>query len=331
MILLEEKNKGLLILSLSISIFIIVHLLYINLPPCSVHVWRQCNTLAVAQNFYDESFNILEPRVDRRFEGDGITGTAFPLYEWIVAMIYKITGVHYWVHRSFSLVLSIIAIVFSYCFLSNISTNKTLCAISSSLLLWCPELFYHSINAIPDIMALCTGFISLYLITKPSKGKLSIFTSYFFLMISGLIKVQYLMIGVFHIIELINNFRNNRKWNEVILYRFLPGIFSLVIVLGWYKYSVGLIEKSNLRDFGIEIRSADTINDAIHTLKKNIVSDFPELVLGFANFILVIIGLIIGLKKRNANYYFSFLFLAGLYLTYHILELRQMQIGRAHV
>ena len=326
MILLEEKNKGLLILSLSISIFIIVHLLYINLPPCSVHVWRQCNTLAVAQNFYDESFNILEPRVDRRFEGDGITGTAFPLYEWIVAMIYKITGVHYWVHRSFSLVLSIIAIIFSYCFLSNISTNKTLCAISSSLLLWCPELFYHSINAIPDIMALSTGFISLYLITKPSKGKLSIFTSYFFLMISGLIKVQYLMIGVFHIIELINNFRNNRKWDEVILYRFLPGIFSLVIVLGWYKYSVGLIEKSNLRDFGIEIRSADTINDAIHTLKKNIVSDFPELVLGFANFILVIIGLIIGLKKRNANYYFSFLFLAGLYLTYHILELRQMQV-----
>jgi len=130
------------ILSISISVFVLIHLLYINLPPCSIHVWRQCNTLAVAQNFYDESLNILEPRVDRRFEGDGITGTAFPIYEWILALIYKVTGVHYWVHRLLSLLITIAAIMFSYRFLQNITANKSVAAISCALLLWTPELFY---------------------------------------------------------------------------------------------------------------------------------------------------------------------------------------------
>lgn len=100
------------ILSISITVFVLIHLVYINFPPCSIHVWRQCNTLAVAQNFHDESFNILEPRVDRRFEADGITGTAFPIYEWILALIYKVTRIHYWGHCLLSLFITIAAIIF---------------------------------------------------------------------------------------------------------------------------------------------------------------------------------------------------------------------------
>ena len=46
-----------------------------------LHVWRQCNTMAVARNFYEEGMDILRPRVDRRGSTDGVTGMQFPSYE----------------------------------------------------------------------------------------------------------------------------------------------------------------------------------------------------------------------------------------------------------
>ena len=221
------------ILSISITVFVLVHLLYINLPPCSIHVWRQCNTLAVAQNFHDESFNILEPRVDRRFEGDGITGTAFPLYEWMLAAIYKLTGVHYWVHRLLSLLLTITAIIFAYRFLQNITSNKLVVAIASTLLLWTPELFYHSVNAIPDILALCTGFVSLYYYSKRERNTYSIVLSFLFLTISGLVKMQYLMIGVFHLVDFVKSKMEHKKLIKEDLLVFVTGVFCLGIVFSW--------------------------------------------------------------------------------------------------
>ncbi|MFN6092680.1 MAG: hypothetical protein ACK44N_09725, partial [Bacteroidota bacterium] len=253
------------ILTISITVFVLIHLLFINLPPCSIHVWRQCNTLSVAQNFYDESYNILEPRVDRRFEGDGITGTAFPLYEWILAIIYKFTGVHYWVHRVLSLLLTITAIIFSFLFLNNIARNKLAASIASSLLLWTPELFYHSINAIPDILGLCAGFISLYFYSKKDCNELSITLSFLFLTISGLIKIQYLMIGVFHLVEFIKSKSIIKKLIGQDILIFICGLFCVTAVFSWYKYSLDLIEKSNLRDIGIELRPAANLSIALET------------------------------------------------------------------
>jgi 4-amino-4-deoxy-L-arabinose transferase-like glycosyltransferase len=314
------------ILSISITVFVLVHLLYINLPPCSIHVWRQCNTLAVAQNFYDESLNILEPRVDRRFESNGITGTAFPLYEWILAVIYKVTGVHYWVHRLLSLLITITAITYAFRFLQNITSNKLVATVSCALILWTPELFYHSINAIPDILAICTGFISLYYYSKSDRDNILIVLSFLFLTISGLIKMQYLLIGVYHLIEFIKSKLENKKLIKEDLIVLIAGLLCLATVFSWYSYSLALIEQSNLRDFGIEIRSANSFQSAIATLKKNLVSDFPELVFGFANTIVIIIGCYASLSKKSNRYLIHFLALLIIYCIYHLLELRQMDV-----
>ena len=319
------------ILVSSISVFILIHLIYINLPPCSIHVWRQCNTLAVAQNFYDEGYNILTPRVDRRFDSDGITGTAFPLYEWMLAILYKFTGVHYWIHRLFSLIISVTAVIFSYKFLRNIFSNVIACSVASSLLLWSPEFFYHSINAIPDILALCFGFISLFYFTKNNRHKIDLSISFLFLTLSGLIKLQYLMIGVFYLSEFIKTIIKNKNINRELIQFLLLGLFTLFIVLSWYQYSLMLIEKSNLRDIGIEIRSADSFSKAITTLKKNIISDFPELVFGYGNTLILLIGIYQIFINRKNKYIFPFLLLFIVYCLYHTLELRQMDVHQYYM
>lgn len=319
-----------LILQLSMVVFIAIHLLFINLPPCSIHVWRQCNTLSVARNFAEEDMNILHPKVDRRFESNGITGTAFPAYEWTLALIYKILGTGYWISRLFSLTISLIGIYYCYRFISLISGNNLLGALTASAICWTPEFFYHSMNALPDILALSSAFASLYFFEKSIRvnNRFPFFLSILFLTISSLTKLQYLMIGAYYATQF---FQHPFQKRESLLLRqrgfvITSYIICIAITLSWYKYARFLIEKSNLRDYGIEIRNAESLSIGLSILKKNLMSDWPELVFGYANTLVIIIGGIIAFGHRNKNYFLPFLSLLIIYFTYHLIDLRQMQV-----
>ncbi len=324
------ENRSSLIFKISIALFIIVHSFFINLPPCSIHAWRQCNTMAVARNFAEEDMNILHPRVDRRFESDGITGTAFPLYEWLLANFMRFIGNPNYLSRIFSLFISVIGIIFCYRFVGIISDNKTVAAFTASSICWAPEFFYHSMNALPDILALTLAFASLYYFEKSIKSNsLSVFAiAMLLLTLSGLVKIQYLMIGAyFAIIFLLHLTKNTEsiltknKFSIVV-----AGCLSIVITISWYKYALLLIEKSNLRDFGIEIRNADSIEAGLMILKKNLISDWPELVFGYANTLVIVIGFLAAFKKKNSKCFLPFLGLGIAYCAYHFLDLRQMQV-----
>ena len=91
-----------------------LHIPFLDEPPCSSHVWRQCITLAVTRNFFEEDMDIMKPRVDHRLDTDGVTGMQFPSYEFVAAAISKVTGYREWVIRLYSLVLFSIGILFFY-------------------------------------------------------------------------------------------------------------------------------------------------------------------------------------------------------------------------
>ncbi len=324
------ENRSGIILKVSIALFIVVHLFYINLPPCSIHVWRQCNTMAVARNFAEEDMNIFHPRVDRRFELDGITGTAFPIYEWTLANFMRFIGNPYFLSRLFSLLISVIGIVYCYRFISLISNNSAIAAFTAASICWAPEFFYHSMNALPDILALTLAFASLFYFEKSSKNEslLYFFISMLLLTISGLTKMQYLMIGGYYAVVFLHNILL-KKESFISKHRIaiiISGILSVVVTLAWYKYATMLIEKSNLRDFGIEVRNAESLSSGISILKKNLISDWPELVFGYANTLVIVIGLFFIYFKRGSKYFLPFLGLALIYLVYHLLDLRQMQV-----
>ena len=98
------------------------HLPFLNRPPESQHGWRQCSTLAVARNFYQEEMNPFRPRVDQRFQSDGVTGMHFPSYEYVLAGIYHLTGEKYWVHRCYSFLILFLA----YSVLSALPLNVSI-------------------------------------------------------------------------------------------------------------------------------------------------------------------------------------------------------------
>lgn len=56
--------------------------------------WRETDIGGVARNFYREGMNLFYPRIDWRGDGPGYVEMEFPLYPWLIAVLYKVFGYH---------------------------------------------------------------------------------------------------------------------------------------------------------------------------------------------------------------------------------------------
>ncbi|MFQ5713775.1 MAG: ArnT family glycosyltransferase [Candidatus Scalinduaceae bacterium] len=91
------------------AIFIIIsgflaRLINIGQPLFDVTMWRQTDTAAIARNFYYNGMNIFYPQVLWGGATEGYVGeTEFQLYTFVVALLYKIFGVHEYFGRLVSI------------------------------------------------------------------------------------------------------------------------------------------------------------------------------------------------------------------------------------
>ncbi len=317
-------------LLLGILISLLLHGPFFNEPPQSAHVWRQCHTLAMAQNFHTEGMTLFHPRVSNRFETSGLVGSHFPIYEFLLAGIYKITGEEYWVHRFFSFLLYLFGAWGIYKLAFHISQLKLIAALSFWAYLFSPELFYHGINALPDILALAFGIWALYWFIlwfedSPNKSRHFIL-SLVFMTIAGLTKLQYLAFGlpIAGMVFLhLKKIKTIKKWGLLFSY----ALFSVGLTLAWYYRSLLLIEQTGLADFGLEVRPATDLGKAFSILTKNIFSFIPETLCNYASFSLLILGLysFFTSKKWQSRWFVPCLIWAIGLAIYHILELNQME------
>ncbi len=268
-------NNRYLVLILFSVISIVSHFFILNAPPCGVHVWRQCNTLAMANNFTEEGFNILEPKIDRRNETNGITGSHFPLYEWGLAIIYKFLGTHNSIARIYSLLLFSLGLLAFYKILILQKIKPFTAFLGSLFLLFNPILFYDSANAMPDIMALSMALFALYYFIKLSQKRQisTLLLATLFAVIAGLIKFQFLIIPFASIVYF--------KWDRKnLIYLSLATFATTSLVILWYQYALKLTEKNNLREYGLWIKPI-TIQEKFNTFVNNLTIDTPELIVGW--------------------------------------------------
>ncbi len=322
-ILINKK----LILAICLILNLLIHLPFINLPPRSVHVWRQANTLAVARNFYQEDMDILNPRVDRRLDTDGVTGMQFPSYEFIVALAYQIFGEFNWVHRLISLLISSFGIIGMYLLTLKLFQSPIAAATAAISYCFSSELFYFGFTALPDILALSASVWGLYLfINWIENGKFNQFIlSLFLITLAGLTKLQFLAVGFFIATYLMQNWKLiGKKWLLLIVYAFT----SVGLTLAWYFRSIQLIKSSGLADFGLTFKPIANFQLGIQTIIKNLTSDLPELLLNFAAFALLLIGIFYFFKNKkwNSKWFLPLLVWSIALWAYHIIELGQMNV-----
>ena len=317
-------------LSLLLILQIALHAPFLRLPPCSIHVWRQCNTLAVARNFLEEDNRIIFPRVDRRGNQSGVTGMSFPAYEWTLAQVYRIFGTGNSVHRSLSLVLSMITLIAAAACFRRFTGHGWMGVAGAWAIAWSPEFFYHSINALPDVMAMTCGFCALWtgLIWMERRMMFHQLLSIFFLTLAGLIKMQYGLFGFFLGILLLHSHVRVARFRFLQLMVWLTGgSVSFILVIAWYRYANALIEASNLRDFVLQLRPISDPAKALQIVVKNLVSDLPELLLNYANTVLFLIGswLFISRRNENGDWFWPIIVTGVAHLAWYLLMLEQMQ------
>ncbi|MBI1223198.1 MAG: phospholipid carrier-dependent glycosyltransferase [Bacteroidetes bacterium] len=315
-------------MGIAVAISILLHLPFLNLPPYSQHTWRQCTTLTVAENFYEEDMNIFLPRVNQRYEGNGITGSEFPLYEWLIAATYQVTGKAWWVHRIWSFLWTVLG-AWAIAQISRRWWKSQASALLAFVFyLFSPELFYDGWIALPDPMALAlvlTGFYYFDRWWETRKDRLLIPSAFFFIL-GGTIKLQYLGIGFLVLGMIVRDWKNLhlRIWLRLILF---GGLVAL-IPIQWYRYSATLIQMNGLYDFGLDTKPAENLSQLLYVLKKNLLSDLPELLLGYvgtAGFLFL--GFLFLRKGAGHRHplFWPFLFFVLGFWGYHLMEIQVLE------
>jgi 4-amino-4-deoxy-L-arabinose transferase-like glycosyltransferase len=183
----------------ALSIFFSWQILHLELPPNGLHKWREFDTATVAENFYRETMNILTPRVNQRGMSDGVVGSEFPIYNYVVALFYRILGFsHVW-PRTIS---ALGALFYLFClrrvayrFFSNDrrAANIALLLAGSS-----PLLMFYGGKIMPDVwgLALSTfGFDRFTEYMASRRFRPAAFATIGF-MLAGLIKPHFLLVGL---------------------------------------------------------------------------------------------------------------------------------------
>lgn len=314
------KNRDILIIIGIILASAVAHWGHFNLSPRGVHVWRQCNTLAVAKNYYQESMNIMLPRVDHRKSGNGITGTAFPLYEYGLAISYKLFGFHHINHRLLQFLINCLGVLGIYFMCFHLFRSSLASFLGSVAYAFSPEIFYHSINAIPDILAMTSIIWSCYFYLKSKKQALLLVLSIAFLSIAALVKLQFLLFGVFFFADSIIDKNYSRSVGLGVL-----GFLSGGLVVNWYIHSILLRYHSNLQDYGLFLNPADSWSKGLEILKLNILSDIPEQLIGYGMIIPLIFAIYLIITKSTTRFKLKAFSLFILFAAFHIQELKQME------
>ena len=325
--LFSSKSKGLFII---FSFYLISHILFLTLPPKGSHIWRQCHTSTVARNFVEEGMNIFQPRIDNRGNGNGITGMQFPSFEYTVALLSKVIGYSDGLNRIVAFLYFGLGIWYFYALLAFLFKNNTVSFCGTWAFTFSPILYYHSITALPDILALSASIAGLYyfLVWNENRNLLVFILSLFFTTLAGLTKLQYLAIGFPIAVLIFSSFCNKKYAVKDLILLAIFGIVSVGLSLAWYDYALYLIETSGLRDFGISFKPAENLTIALYILWVNLYSDFTEKLINIPNLIPFGFALywIIKYKTISVQKFWMYSIWAAALFAYHIIELQQMDV-----
>src|SRR5579884_2688861 len=92
-LILYMKRMHIISLGAIVLLSILIHLPGLNSPLLDYQAYRQCQTASMARNYTRHGVHFLSPELDT----DGIparAGTEFPLYSFILAILFNIGGTH---------------------------------------------------------------------------------------------------------------------------------------------------------------------------------------------------------------------------------------------
>lgn len=220
----------------------------LHLRPQPHHLWRQSDCISLAWNYYDTTWNILEPAVFHQFSDGGASGRTageFPLLYWVVGMVWRITGPSEFIYRLIVLLLHFAGSLALFDTVRRLTRNSFLAAITPLLLFTSPAVVYFSIAFLTDVPALDMALIGCWYAVRHMQERRARLWSWavFFFTLGMLLKVtagiSYLAIcGVLVVETLFPSVRRSgHTWFADRRHAWLAVAAGFAALMAWYVYA----------------------------------------------------------------------------------------------
>ncbi|MCC7466707.1 MAG: glycosyltransferase family 39 protein [Saprospiraceae bacterium] len=190
-------------IQLLILVFFLFGLQNIQQPPLDKHDWRQTLTLSISENFLEHP-NPFYPRTDIGGETEGIMAAEFPAFNYLLAMLFKVFGVHYWLGRLLNWAIACAGLWFYYQLTSKVLNQRA--GYFAMLAMMGSIVFEYARKSMPDTFALSASLMGVYLLWQfLERGQFRYLASGLVLFTIGMLsKIPFVMPIVFLILPLLD-------------------------------------------------------------------------------------------------------------------------------
>lgn len=267
-------------------------------PPLEVaHNWRQTTGTMVTRNFYEESANILYPRIDFAGEKTGITGMEFPLLNYIDYWVSELFGYQHWYGRLINLIVSSFGIWFFFRLLKRYFSSET--AFNASIILLASIWFAYSRKIMPDTFATSLVIIGFYYAAcyfeEEKRRWLNLFLFACFTLFGVLAKLPAGFLLILYVFFILN--RQLSVYLKIVFF-IVSGILLAPIAWWYFSWVPYLVEKYEFWHFfmgkSISIGAKELVDNLGDGLKH-----FYDAALKFVGFGLFLAGIFFAIRKRN--------------------------------
>lgn len=163
--------------------------------PQSMHTWRQTDSATQAQNYYYNGFDFFNPQVNNLNISDGKAASEFPIFYFLVALGWKIFGMHEFVFHAVWLLVSLFGVYHLFRLCSE-RMNTLQAFLVSFFIFTSPTYLFYFLNYIPDPLAFAFVWPALRFTVNgyEAENKNLIRKGTFFWMLAGLLKPTYLIL-----------------------------------------------------------------------------------------------------------------------------------------
>jgi predicted membrane-bound mannosyltransferase len=199
------------------------------------HAWRQADAAAIAQNFYDNGFDLFHPQINHGGDTPGYTDTEFPIYPYTVALLWKVFGVHDGWGRFVSVICSLLTIYFLYLLIKKY-VGETEALWSTLVYAILPLNIYYARTFMPTASVLCCTVVGLYFFSEwlDNRKQRTFILSAVSLSLAALMNPTALIIGL--PMTYLSYVKLGRHWHRTASLWMLAMI-AILPAVGWYSYS----------------------------------------------------------------------------------------------
>lgn len=281
-----------------IFLFFLVRMYGITNPPLEVaHNWRQTTGTMVTRNFYEESANILYPRVDFAGEKTGITGMEFPLLNYIDYWVSELFGYQHWYGRLINLIVSSLGIWFFFRILKRYFSKET--AFNASIILLSSIWFAYNRKIMPDTFAVSLVFMGFFYACRyfeEDRKKGLNLALYALLTLLGVLAK--LPTGFLLVLYAFFIFNKNISINLKLVFFIVSGIILAPIAWWYFSWVPYLVEKYQFWHFFMGKPISIGAKELLENWQDG-VKHFYDSALKFIGFGAFLIGLFFAFKKGN--------------------------------